>query len=246
MSKRIKISPFEKEGRECRYIKPPIFEMPDRFVKFDHAQDFARQIKIGKGERVTAVVNGSFVFGDFIEAFLIQKQIRAKKMTLSTLSYNDNNVDSLKTLMVKGYCDNLSIVVSDYFFGHERMGLIPYTYSELDNENNTFQLAVDRTHCKVYIWETYFNEFYVIQGSVNLRSSGNTENFTIEENESMYRFYDEYFSGILENNKQVVEVRKGLMEKNCRKGKGKSQNRFIQQRQNRQRWRDRKQNNFKL
>ena len=81
--------------------------------------------------------------------------------------------------------------------------MIPYTYHELDNDNNTFQLAVDRTHCKIYIWETYFNEYYVIQGSVNLRSSGNSENFTIEENERLYRWYDEYLQGILDKQKSI-------------------------------------------
>jgi hypothetical protein len=203
MSKRFKANPFTREEKKCRYFTPKITEVQERFVRYENAQKFAHELKVKKNERVVAIVNGSFIFGDFIEAYLTTHQIRAKKMTLSTLSYNENNVDSMKTLMVKRYVDNLNIIVSDYFFGHERAGMIPYTYRELDSENNTFQLAVDRTHCKMYIWETYFNEYYVIQGSVNLRSSGNSENFTIEENEKLYRWCDEYLTGILDRQKSI-------------------------------------------
>ena len=203
MSKRIKINPFSQSEKECRYITPKITDIDERFVRFEYAKKFADEIQVLKGERITAIVNGSFVFGDFIEAFIIKNQIKVKKMTLSTLSYNDNNIDSLKTLMLHGYVDNLNIIVSDYFYGHERADLIPYTYQELDNESNTFQLAIERTHCKVYIFETYDDRYFVLQGSVNLRSSGNTENFSFEDNKQVYTFYDEYLSAILERNKTI-------------------------------------------
>ena len=203
MSRRIKINPFSQSGEGCRYINPKVTDINERFVCYNYAEKFADELNISKGERITAIVNGSFIFGDFIEAFIIKNKIRVKKMTLSTLSYNDNNIDSLKTLMLHGYVDNLNIIVSDYFYGHERADLIPYTYQELDNESNTFQLAIERTHCKVYIFETYDDRYFVLQGSVNLRSSGNTENFTFEDNKQVYSFYDEYLSAILDRNKTI-------------------------------------------
>ena len=207
MSKRIKSNPFHKESNRCRYFFPEnITEISERFIRYENAEKCVDEIStslLSKKERITTIVNGSFIFGDFIEAFVIKNKLKIKKMTLSTLSYSENNVDSLKNLMLYGYVDNLNLIVSDYFFGHERANLIPYTYNELDNEHDTFQLAIERTHCKVYIFETYDEKYFVIQGSVNLRSSGNTENFTIEENKTIYTFFDNFLSEIIQRNKTI-------------------------------------------
>jgi hypothetical protein len=204
MSKRLKMNPFNKEDNQCRYMLPKdITEIEERFVKYEYAKQLARNLKIGRNQKVSVIVNGSFIFGDFIEAFILRNHKKKKKMTLSTLSYNENNIDSLKTLMQKEWVDNLNIIVSIYFWGHERANLIKYAYEQLDNANNTFQLAVERTHCKIYMFETYNESYFVIHGSVNLRSSGNSEQFPIEENKALYDFYNTYFSEILERSKTI-------------------------------------------
>ena len=204
MSKRIKTNPLTKKENQSRYTTPKnITNIDDRFLKYEYAKKLANDLKISRNQKVAVIVNGSFIFGDFIEAFILKHKIKVKKMTLCTLSYNENNIDSLKNLMQKEWIDNLNIIVSDYFFGHERTNLIAYAYKQLDNNNNTFQLAVERTHCKIYMFETYNNSYFVIHGSVNLRSSGNTEQFIIEENKDMYDFFNAYLSEILERNKTV-------------------------------------------
>jgi hypothetical protein len=204
MSKRLKTTILNKAASQCRYMVPEnITDIEERFVKYEYAKQLARNLKIGRNQKVSVIVNGSFIFGDFIEAFILRNRIKVKKMTLSTLSYNENNIDSLKTLMQKEWVDNLNIIVSDYFFGHERTNLIRYAYEQLDNGNNTFQLAIERTHCKIYMFETYNDSYFVIHGSVNLRSSGNSEQFTIEENKALYDFYNAHLSEILERNKTV-------------------------------------------
>ena len=47
----------------------------------------------------------------------------------------------------------------------------------------------------------------MIHGSANLRSSGNIEQFTIEDNAQLYDFYNEIYSNILDRyatiNKQI-------------------------------------------
>jgi len=184
---------------------PPvkIAEVSERFIKYDYAEKLANDIKIGRNERVSVIVNGSFIFGDFIEAFILKHNIKVKEMTLCTLSYNENNIDSLKNLIDNEWIDNLNIIVSDYFFGHERTNLIAYAYNKLDNDKNKFQLAIERTHCKIYLFETYNGSYFVIQGSVNLRSSGNSEQFSIEENKALYEFYNNNFKDILERNKTI-------------------------------------------
>lgn len=208
MSIKIRKNPFENGSVITRYICPTPRPFNDEFVNYRYARDLAENITHADSVRVHCIVNGSFIFGDFIEAFLVKNNILATKMTLSTLSFSQNNIDSLKTLMEKGYIDRLNILVSDYFFSHEHRNLIKYAYSQLDNENNTFTLAKERNHCKVSIFATDDGRHYVIHGSSNLRSSDNYEQICFEENKELYDFYDRFFSEIIEKRNTINKMAK--------------------------------------
>lgn len=170
---------------DTRYIKPPKSkEILEVNLKYSNAEDLARSITKLRDHRYFVVVNGSFVFGDFIEAFIVGNNLHVKNMTISTLSMSENNVDSLANLTNGKYVDKLNLIVSDFFYSHERSNLIPYLYENLD-KGNKFQLAAASTHCKICIFETHCGHYVVIHGSANLRSSSNIEQFVIEENKSL-------------------------------------------------------------
>ena len=185
------------ESEETRYTKPRVVEEGAQQVMFENALSLARAIEIKEGMRVDAFVSGNFIFGDFIEAFLTEKDAKAETMTISTLSLNQNNIDSLAELMRNDYIGELNMIVSVYFWGNERHGLIPYIYRELDM-GNRFQLAVADVHAKTVHFATSGGKKIVIHGSANLRSSGNVEQFTIEENPSLYEFYNEKLGALVE------------------------------------------------
>lgn len=141
------------ETEETRYTLPKVVPMREDFVLYDNAQKMARELRLGFGERFDAFVSGSFIFGDFIEAYLTTQNACAKRMTISTLSMSQNNVDSLHTLMEKGYIEELNLIISVYFWGNERSSLIPYIYKQLDIDDR-FQLAVAGVHTKTVNFET--------------------------------------------------------------------------------------------
>jgi hypothetical protein len=191
------------ENFESRYIKPPISnDVDDDLLKYEDAVKLAKDIVISKGSRHFAIINGSFIFGDFIEALIVENNWHIKKMTISTLSMSDNNIDSLANLLNGDYVDALDLIVSVFFFSHERHNLIKYMYEELDKKNK-FQLAVAATHCKTCIFETHCGKFIVMHGSPNLRSSNNIEQFVVEENEVLYNFNHEYQMRIIEKFKTI-------------------------------------------
>jgi hypothetical protein len=99
--------------------------------------------------------------------------------------------------MRHGYVQNLNLIISVYFWSHERHALLPYIYKELDKDNR-FQLSVCGMHTKTCHFETAGGKKIVIHGSANLRSSGNIEQFTIEENPGLYDFYQEEFSKVID------------------------------------------------
>lgn len=185
------------ETEETRYTLPKVVPMKEDYVLYDNAQKMARKLRLGFGERFDAFVSGSFIFGDFIEAYLTTQNACAKKMTISTLSMSQNNVDSLHTLMEKGYIEELNLIISVYFWGNERSSLIPYIYKQLDI-GDRFQLAVAGVHTKTVHFETLGGRKIIMHGSANLRSSGNIEQFTMEENPELYEFYDDHFNRIID------------------------------------------------
>ncbi len=198
-------SDFKLKGSRStsRYIKPKKDNsIPYKRLKYKNAEKLAKDLDFKALDRVFVVVDGSFIFGDFIEAFIVNHNILVKEITLSTLSMNQDNVDSLKNLIDAGYIEKLNLIVSDYFYSHEISNLIKYAYEKLDHEDR-FQLAVCRTHTKIYQMETEGGKFIVMHGSANLRSSDNLEQFVIEDSKEIYDFNQFYFKNILERYKTI-------------------------------------------
>ncbi len=190
-------------GIETRYCKPPkCREIPDRMLKYEYAQDLAKEIKIEKECRYFVLISGNFIAGDFIEALIVKNNWHVKCLTISTLSLHQGNVDSLVNLIEGDFVDEVNLIVSDYFYAHERSMLVPYIYKELDKDNR-LQFAAAGTHCKITNIETHCGLKVVIHGSANLRSSGNIEQITVEENEMLFDFNQVVFTSILDKYKTI-------------------------------------------
>ena len=192
---------FTSEMEQTRYIAPRIAHYnEERFVRYDNALALARALRVTEGMRADVFLAGSFIFGDFIEAFLITHRAQCRRMLISTLSVSQENVDSRETLLVKGWVDELTLVISVYFWGHERNGLIPYIYEHLDVDDK-FQLCVAGCHTKTCSFETYGGKKICIHGSANLRSSGSIEQVCIEENPELYDFWERSYARSSRNTK---------------------------------------------
>lgn len=194
---------------ETRIMKPKLYALKRSQVMYDNACRLAEDLPWEKGIRYDVIVSGNFIFGDFIEAFIVKNNAKVPRMTISTLSLSQDNVDSLVNLIVGGYVEELNLIVSAYFYSHERGSLIPYIYQELDRDDK-FQLAVAGIHTKTCHFETAGGKKIVIHGSANLRSSGNIEQFTIEENGELYGFYDGIYNEIIN---RYATIRKPIRQK---------------------------------
>src|SRR5690606_26500043 len=88
------------EKQRTRYMKP---HRPDTWkqedIMYDNAEKLARELTLDRGERANVIVSGSFIFGDFIEAYITHHNAKVIKMTISTLSLSQENVDSLRNLL---------------------------------------------------------------------------------------------------------------------------------------------------
>jgi hypothetical protein len=181
--------------QETRYIKPKFSSQPI-YVDYANAKTMAKKIQLYPGEQVHGIVKGDFIFGDFIEALLVEKQATCTEMHLSTLSMSQNNIDSLAGLMNDRYIKNLALVLSNYFYSHEKHVLIPYMLKEMDKDDR-FDCRICRNHTKIVLMEIS-NLKLVLTGSSNLRSSQSIEQFVMQENEELYGFYKTWFDSLKE------------------------------------------------
>jgi hypothetical protein len=200
------LSLIQKKGMpKTRYIKPPrCRELPERMMKYRKAEQLANDLIPEIGMRAFCIIDGTFIAGDFIEAFIVVHNLHVKRLTISTLSLSKNNVDSLRNLIAGNFVDELNLIVSDYFFSHERAKgrLVEYIYSELDVDDK-FQLAAAASHCKISLIETHCGKKIIIHGSANLRSSSNIEQLVIEENAELYDFNYDVQAAIVEKYKTI-------------------------------------------
>lgn len=174
-----------------RYPRPDV-------VKYEYAADLAKKLPdLGEGEAIYAIVSGNFIFGDFLEALMVEKNYMAEEMIVATLSLGQDNVDSLKNIREGGYVKSLSLIVSDYWYAHERRreGGVRYIMDTLGGEG--FRFAAAGLHIKVTLIRTACGKHLVLHGSANLRSSRNVEQFCSENNETLYGFNREWMEKIL-------------------------------------------------
>lgn len=137
------------------------------------------------GSRTYAWVNGNFIFGDLIEA-LWNRGCDIKDLYICSLSLSADNIDSLYNILTYSNINHLYLVLSGYFFSHEKYGLIEYLYDKLDDPR--VQIAFGAYHGKVFAFDTHRGNTYTCHGSANLRSSNSIEQICFETTPDIYKF----------------------------------------------------------
>jgi len=190
--------------KTTRFIEPHDCEEIDEYrVKYDNAAKLADEIgPINDGFRMFAILDGKFIFGDFIEALIVKHNWLCEELTISTLSMSQDNVDSLKNLIDGEYLKSLNIIVSHYYFANERADLMPYLYEKLD-VNDVLQVAVASVHTKIAMIRTTCGKKITIHGSANMRTSSNIEQIVIEASPGLFDFCAEVHHSIIEKHKTI-------------------------------------------
>ena len=174
-----------------RYPRP-------RCVRYEYAADLAKNTPdLEDGDAMYAIVSGNFIFGDYIEALLVEKNLFAEEIFIATLSLGQENVDSLVNIRSGGFVDRMALIVSDYWYAHERRreGGVPCIVENLGGKDFTFAAA--GLHTKVTLIKTRCGKYLVLHGSANLRSSRNIEQMCVENSQALYEFNREWMEKIL-------------------------------------------------
>lgn len=192
--------------KTARFIEPhDCEEIDEHRVKYSNAEKLATDIgSIPEGFRAFCILDGKFIFGDFIEALIVQNNWLVEDITISTLSMSQENVDSLANLINGDYVKSLNIIISHYYFANERHkdGLMPYLYDKLDL-NDVLQVAVASVHTKIAMIRTACGKKITIHGSANLRTSSNIEQIVVEHSPTLYDWCHEVHASIVDKHKTI-------------------------------------------
>lgn len=155
---------------------------------FAHAMELAEKIDLSQPSRTFAWVGGGFIFGDIVEALWRLRRVDIKTLSICSLSISDENIDSWAGLMDQANIERFNLIVSAYWYSHEKFTLVPHLYEALAGDNR-FQVAFGAYHCKLIALETHHGHSMVIHGSANMRSSFNIEQVMIEvDDRPLYDF----------------------------------------------------------
>ena len=115
--------------------RPDTFRQED--ILYENALSLAQHLTLEKGQRAggNIIVSGAFIFGDFIEALHHAPHGQSKRMTISTLSLSQENIDSLQNLPDNGYLDHLDLIISAYLPPTSDTASYPTLYEHLDHQN---------------------------------------------------------------------------------------------------------------
>jgi hypothetical protein len=190
--------PKTKFARVKRFKRP-------RMTKYKYAIDLVKDIGvIEEGEHINAIVSGNFIAGDLLEAYLFQNKLIAEEVIIATLSMSRENVDSLKNVQDYRLNGKMGLIISDFFFSHERKDGVQDIIKHLSN--GQFALAVAGIHTKLTLIKTTCGQHIVIGGSANLRSSLNIEQITIDNCPIQYAFHREWMAEILNKYQATHEM----------------------------------------
>ena len=96
--------------------------------------------------------------------------------------------------------------------------------------DNKFQLAVGGSHIKVTLMHTEDDDYFVIFGSANLRSSRNSEQVSILNDKELFMFNKETFFDVLLKEYSTIKkpISGGLLWQTVQAGKSQRQQKACQ------------------
>ncbi len=185
----------QQEPQKQRILKPRVDVklLDTRMVSYTNAKEFVRDIDLCG--RTYAWLDGSFIFGEIPEA-LGEIGHPVKRAWITSLGLSEENIDSLYNCFALYGLDKLCLLLSAYFYSHEKHKLIPYMYEKLDVEIETepdkwepgFQVGFFNIHSKIMCLELEDGTKLTIHGSSNLRSSNSIEQAMIETDPDLFDF----------------------------------------------------------
>ena len=138
----------------------------------------------GPGETLHALMTGEFDLMHLI-AVLIGQVGPCQAVRFATLSYNKRNLAEMLRLFDEGRVREMHLLCSVFFRDHNK-DLWTETQSQFRDRRQL--VAASRSHCKVTTFACTDGRRFTMEGSANLRTNKNREQFTLTHDAGVHQW----------------------------------------------------------
>ena len=142
------------------------------------------------GGRTHCILRGDFVLCDLIPA-IIDARGHCEHLHIATLGLSIANADTLAMLHERGHVGAITLVCSHYFAQVDKSTTFREVKQRLQDHAT---VIVTRSHAKVIGLPTSSGDHFIIEGSSNLRSSDNTEQMVIFNDDETLNWHRQWIS----------------------------------------------------
>lgn len=200
---------FLKEVEKKSELEEVKIVIPDTHfenVNYDFAIDFVKGLNRDRNSHQYGFLTGKFIMGDIFEAMHDVYNYQFKHLIVSSLSLNENNIDSFKNLFLFGCIEKLTIIVSDFWYSHAKYKM--YDYFQKEMKEYDVELVIAKTHAKIYLISNGIDTI-TITTSANLNSCNNIEQYELSFNKEKYEFNKKILLSIRDefykNNEKLIK-----------------------------------------
>ncbi len=147
----------------------------------------------GPGETLHALMTGRYDLMHLITA-LVRNLGDVEVMRIATLSYNGRNLAEMVALLDSGAVKSLTLLCSCFFRDHNKE-LWDETLEEFRERGQ--RAAAGRNHAKVVTFATSSGRRLSMEGSANLRTNSNREQFALTDDATIHDFHAQWIDNLV-------------------------------------------------
>jgi hypothetical protein len=139
-----------------------------------------------QGETLHGIMTGTYDLMHLLILALDRMASVCQVMRIATLSLSSRNVTEMAALLDAGKVQRLDLLCSDFFRKHDK-DIFTQLVTEFTSRGQ--RVAAARSHCKVVTVALADGRRYTLEGSANLRTNKNAEQFALTQDPALHDWY---------------------------------------------------------
>lgn len=143
---------------------------------------------------VHCLLGADFNAWEVVPAILALYGQPANRLMIATLSFNKLAIGHLSELVKEGHIKSCDVICSHYFQATDK---VTYRAGRKALEAAGARIAYTRSHAKILALD-FGDDCFVVEGSANLRSCYNVEQFTLTNSPALFEFHANWIKGAVD------------------------------------------------